>query len=141
MFSMQTHQYRADKNGHLHIEKENHYIRFSAQNQAPVYLQGGRAYYEDGSTISSLPAWVVEQLPHCNPRQLALVGWTAEGKTLASKSATPDLTVESETPASSTDDPREMKFFALRAWAKREHEIVGATREEIIEALEAKGVI
>ena len=141
MFTMQTHQYRADKNGQLHIEKESHYIRFSAQNQSPVYLQKGRAYYEDGVEVSPLPDWVLEQLPRCNPGMLTLVGWTAAGQSLASKSSSPDLTVENETPAASTDDPREMKFFALKAWAKREHEIVGATRDEIIEALEAKGVI
>lgn len=141
MFTMQTHQYRADKNGQMHIERENHYIRFNAQGQSPVYLQNGRAYWEDGEALKELPEWILQQLPHCNQRLLAQVGWTAEGKSITSKSATPDLTVENETPASSTDDPREMKFFALKAWAKREHEIVGATREEIIEALEAKGII
>lgn len=155
----QSHEWTKDtRTGQLVITKENHYIRMSAKDQGAIYLQAGRAYYEDGEEVSDLPEWVTIQFKTLNPALLKRVGWeqglslpipTLDSSAPNSPSATQ---VEQASDQTAVDrildggivgagDPLAMKYFALKAWAKRTHDVSGDSREAIIDQLIAKGVI
>lgn len=138
--NLRAHEYTADpKTGILHVSKVNHCINLGQQGQPNVYLQEGQAYYANGQIVSPLPEWVVAQLKILDKAALKRVGWTVPGEeTPASTVVAPDPIAEL---MPEIEDPLKMKYFALKAWAKKEHEIDGASREEILAQLVARGVI
>ena len=163
--NLQSHEWKRDqKTGQTVIDRENPYIRLAMKDQAPIYLQNGEAYYEDGVAVPILPEWARDQIAKCNPVLMKRIGWTPDMATAKPSSAsnsilptpaslpTPiDLSLDpapltiaqANTPPELPQpvDPRSLKWFALKAWARREHGVDGDNREVVLEQLAAKGVL
>lgn len=151
--NLQSHQWTKDKRtGQMVVEKVNHYADLAAMNGPRIILQAGKAYQPDGTVIplENLPTWVYEQLELMPPQLLKDIEWTdqtAPAKRIKVSSSAENKPEDLNPPPSpETEDAKEtdplaMKFFALKAWAKREHGIEGATREDILARLADAGAI
>lgn len=58
--------------------RENHYLRIASEEGAPIFLRGGRFYWEDGQEVapSKLPAWAKRAVQQLDAGALAQVGHT-----------------------------------------------------------------
>lgn len=72
-FSLRTHE-AAMKQGRKIIKKINPYLRLTKGDGPPVFLQGGRFYYESGEEVTDPPDWLDGELKKLNPEALKQVG-------------------------------------------------------------------
>ena len=128
------------RTGQLVVAKEHPTVILSMQGQSSVHLQGGKVYFPNGTEVTEIPQWVQEQMALLGPAHLRRLGWTDQEK---NGSNSPSLEIEetSDLPPPTETNPYRMRWYALKAWAKREHGVEGSNREEILHLLQLAGAI
>lgn len=63
----------------------NPYIRLCSGVEH-VFIQSGKAYYENGTEVTKLPSWFDEAIKSCSPEALAEVGYKVKNGTRPSNS-------------------------------------------------------
>ena len=152
--NLQSHVWTKDsKTGQAVIGKVNHCADLAKMGEPRIFLQSGKAYYGDGTEIqtSELPPWVFEEIARMSPTTRRNIGWMEQTNAASSSPSAQDMQIEETHSAAEPEvqapvgvpvmNPRDMKFFGLRAWAKREHGIEGASRDEILDQLVRAGII
>lgn len=75
-FTLVTHEPIPTKEGQPQKVRANPYIRLCKGDEI-IFMQSGAFWYEDGSEVKDVPAWVAEEVAKCNPAVLAESGFTS----------------------------------------------------------------
>jgi len=136
-----TEWVKDSRSGQLVVGKLHPTSILGMQGQSDVHLQGGRMYYADGTEITEPPQWVKDQMLLLGPARLRQLGWMEAEKSESSSPSLELVTEESEASTGPETNPYKMRWYALKAWAKREHGVEGKDREEILHLLQLAGAI
>lgn len=69
MFDLRTHIYKTASDGTPYLAAETTYRRVSVAGYPPIYIRGGKAYYESGETVSPVPEVFKELAPELFPSE------------------------------------------------------------------------
>lgn len=75
MLTLRVHDYARIPGTHdMRLVKTTPYVRLARQGSPPIYVQGGRVYSEGGPEVSTVPAWLPDELAKLTPTVRTEIG-------------------------------------------------------------------
>lgn len=72
-FTLRPHEVKT-RGGQPILVRDRPYLRLRAGDDPPIFIQGGKFYYENGQEVSEVPDWVMEKLKEVQPKVREQVG-------------------------------------------------------------------
>lgn len=78
-FTLRPHELKT-RGGQTILVRDRPYLRLRQGEDPPIFVQGGKFYFENGQEVEELPDWVVEKLKQVNPEVRKQIGLEEQSK-------------------------------------------------------------